>query len=193
MQFKKPISSTANKPKQSVRVGNVTQWWSRAVTRLYCTRCAVGYCLWHLLSVKNIWFQYSLLKEQKRQSHIWKGVRVWGVQPGLPNRNTHQSGRCGFIALGELMSCFYLYRKNLTPRKACFFYYVRMEASSVCWCGISCGWNYSCPQKNRREVHPLQSMKGPSAPSDVHQLLYWTISVDVSLLCWFKSSTVHNW
>lgn len=54
---------------------------------LYCTRCAVSYCLWHLLSVKNIWFQYPLL-EVERERESWLGVeRGRGVEFGLPNRN----------------------------------------------------------------------------------------------------------
>lgn len=73
-----------------VRVGKARLFtWTGQSFCLYCTRCAVSYCLWHLLSVKNIWFHYPLSEEQEWESWLEcserSGGRVWFIHQMLAN------------------------------------------------------------------------------------------------------------
>lgn len=72
---------------------------------LYCTRCVFRYCLWHLLSVKNIWFHYP---PWKRRDSKLKADRGQGVDFGYPPKPfflqfTTLLFNFSFLALADVM------------------------------------------------------------------------------------------
>ena len=118
--------------------------WTEPVgpsARLYCTRCAVSYCLWHLLSVKNIWFQYPLSEEQKEWDSELGVDRGQGVEFGLPIRNFYQF-RFFFSFFGRAYVMFLSSPQTSASQKA-FFIPVFTEKPHQCiavkWVVISAG------------------------------------------------------
>lgn len=107
---------------------------------LYCTRCAVSYCLWHLLSVKKHLVSVFVLERTERAGVIFGGE--WEVgRYGLvyPTETLTSLDRCTLSRFWKRLCHVFIFTRNIWLPKR-LFSDVQSEASPVLCCGISWGW-----------------------------------------------------